>query len=227
MYSEVRQIGMPLIHQTQGINPAPSKTAISLGELVTDINVVIDAVDDTTNFLPWTTESCCRYNRLIGSLAKRQTNHRYPLLIVIVVVGGFLIISVSVAEVSAQLWPLGKAHHIRSREPDKAGLIMWLWVVEWILMVKERGWVNSFGVKFLTGWLEKGDSMKNYERYPVGWCLCIYITARLMRAKWQLAETSESWSREACCNTDLRRMLHDTDFMLLVCNWRCKWDVRQ
>ena len=30
--------------------------------------------------------------------------------------------------------------------------------------------------------------MKNYERYPVGWCLCNFDTTRLMRAGWQLAE---------------------------------------
>lgn len=60
--------------------------------------------------------------------------------------------------------------------------------------------------------------MKNYERYPVGWCLSIIITARLMRASWQLAETSESWSREACCNTRFLTMLHDVHYMLQVCN---------
>ena len=84
-----------------------------------------------------------------------------------------------------------------------------------------------FGVEFLTRRLEKGDSMKNYERYPVGWCLCNFDTTRLMRAGWQLAETSESWSREACCNTRFLRMLHDVHYMLQVCNCKCRRCVRQ
>lgn len=59
--------------------------------------------------------------------------------------------------------------------------------------------------------------MKNYERYPVGWCLSIYITARLMRASWQLAENSKSWSREACCNAQVLKLLHDAHHMLQAC----------